>query len=72
MIPTAILAGALLAIPFRWRSVAITAVGWAVFVAFVEPSAVGGAALLGAANGAIGAAFTLAVRHALPRAATPR
>lgn len=63
MIPTAIVAGFALGLWVRWWAVPIVAIGWAVVIAFIDPSdaLVGG--LLGALNGMVGLLPALGLRR---------
>jgi len=65
VIPTAIATGFLLGAWIRWWAVPIVALGWVVVIAFGDPSSAVGGGLFGAANGAVGVAFALALRRAL-------
>jgi hypothetical protein len=56
VIPTAILAGLLLGLWIRWWAIPVVGVGWAVVIAFVDPSAALAGAALGSVNAAVGAA----------------
>jgi hypothetical protein len=66
VIPTAIVAGLILGVWIRWWAVPIVALGWAVAIAFADPSSALGGALLGAVNGAVGVALALVLRRVLP------
>jgi hypothetical protein len=72
VIPTAIVAGLILAVWIRWWAVPIVALGWAVVIAFADPSYAIGGALLGAVNGAVGVAFALVSRRVLDLSMRPR
>lgn len=72
MIPTAIVAGLLLGAWLRWWAVPIVAFGWAVVIAFGEPSHALGGALFGAVNGAVGVVFALGLRRVLEISMRPR
>jgi hypothetical protein len=65
VIPTAIVAGFVLAAWLRWWAVAVVAVGWAAVIGIGDPSSTLGAAALGAANGAVGAAAAIGLRRLL-------
>jgi hypothetical protein len=71
VIPTAIVAGFILALWLRWWAIGVVALGWALLIAVGGPSSALGAALLGAANGAVGAAVSLGLRRVLDVAVRP-
>ena len=72
MIPTAILAGLLLGVWIRWWAVLAVALGWAVVIAFNDPSSVLGGGLLGAVNAAVGVVLALGLRRVLEALMRPR
>jgi hypothetical protein len=71
VIPSAIVAGFLLALWLRWWAVAVVAVGWAALIFVNYPSSALSAAAFGAVNGAVGAAVAVAVRRVLDMCVGP-
>jgi hypothetical protein len=70
VIPTAILGGLLLGPLLRWWAIPLIAFAWAAVIAItVDISSVGVAALLGAANAAVGVLIALPLRKLLDRVA---
>ena len=63
MIPTAILAGFVIGLWFRWWAVPVVAVGWAVVIVFIDPASVLSAGFLGALNGLVGALAAVGIRR---------
>jgi hypothetical protein len=62
VIPTAILAGLLLGMWIRWWAIPVVGIGWAIVVAFIDPSAALAGAALGAANALVGVLVALGLR----------
>jgi hypothetical protein len=71
VIPTAIVAGFVLAVWLRWWAVAVVAVAWAAVIGASDPSSALGAAVLGAANGVVGAAAAIGLRRLLDASLRP-
>jgi hypothetical protein len=72
VIPTAIFAGFLFGLWFRWWTVPVVAVGWAFLLAVsveVDPGTLFGGAAVGAVNGLLGLLPALAVRRLVVRPA---
>jgi hypothetical protein len=72
VIPTAIVAGLVLGVWLRWWAVPIVAFGWAVVIAYGEPSYALGGGLFGVVNGAFGVVFALGLQRVLGISMRPR
>ena len=66
------IAGLVLGLWVRWWAVAVIAVGWAIVIAFGEPSSWLAGGLFGAANGAVGVAFAVLLRRLVDVSVRPR
>ena len=69
VIPTVLVAGLVLAVLMpSWWWVPALAVAWALLIALYDPEVIGGALILGAANGLVGVAAGRGLRMLIDRA----